>query len=183
MYSKANSTQRDKSMEKLLDTGNNRLTLVMSTDAIMARSLIKEAKLHAESRSTLTGKTILPTITARAETQEEANRLNVISQMVIGVKESALDAITKLVGSNFTDAILRTPNGRNHKGVNDFKLLGVMQAAINGADRLLTNDVLEQLLKVINHTFDFCRKISINMELLQSNAARMATYDIIIGVP
>ena len=70
MYSKANSTQRDKSMEKLLDTGNNRLTLVMSTDAIMARSLIKEAKLHAESRSTLTGKTILPTITARAETQE-----------------------------------------------------------------------------------------------------------------
>jgi hypothetical protein len=35
---------------------------------------------------------------------------------------------------------------------------------------------------VINHTFNFCKKISVNMELLQSNAARMATYGIIIGV-
>ena len=46
-----------------------------------------------------------------------------------------------------------------------------MQAAINGADRPLTNDVPEQLLEVINHTFNFCKKIRVNMELLQSNAA------------
>jgi len=45
------------------------------------------------------------------------------------------------------------------------------------------NDVLEQLLKVINHTFDFCNKISVNMELLQSDAAQVATYGITIGVP
>ncbi len=37
--------------------------------------------------------------------------------------------------------------------------------------------------KVINHNFDFCKKISINMELMQSNAARMATYGIVIGIP
>jgi hypothetical protein len=29
-----------------------------------------------------------------------------------------------------------------------------MQAAINEADRPLTNNVLEQLLEVINHTFE-----------------------------
>ncbi len=51
------------------------------------------------------------------------------------------------------------------------------------ANRPSTNDVLEHLLEVINHTFDFCKKISINMELLQSNAAQMATYGITIGVP
>ena len=45
------------------------------------------------------------------------------------------------------------------------------------------NDVLEQLLKVINNTFDFHKKISVNMALLQSNDARMATYSITIGVP
>jgi hypothetical protein len=33
------------------------------------------------------------------------------------------------------------------------------------------NDMLEQLLEVINHNFDFCKKISVNMELMQSNAA------------
>ncbi len=58
-----------------------------------------------------------------------------------------------------------------------------MKVAINGADRPSTNDVLEHLLKVINHTFHFCKKVSINMELMQSNVAQMATYGIVIGIP
>jgi hypothetical protein len=45
------------------------------------------------------------------------------------------------------------------------------------------NNVLEQLLKVINHNFNFCKKISVDMELMQSNAARMASYGIVIGIP
>ncbi len=58
-----------------------------------------------------------------------------------------------------------------------------MKVAIDGANRPSTNDVLEQLIEVINHQFDFRKKVSINMELMQSNAARMATYGIIIGIP
>jgi hypothetical protein len=155
----------------------------MSTDAIMAGSVIKEAKLHAKARLTSTGKTVLPTITAQAEVQEEANHLNIINQVVIGAKEGATNAITKLVGSNITDTILRTPNGSNHKGIDNFRLFGVMQAAIDWANRPLTNDLLEQLLEVIKHTFGFCKKISVIMELLQSNVAQMAMYGIVIGVP
>ena len=115
-------------MEKLLDTGDNQLTLVMSTNAnaITAGSVIKEATLDAELRTTLTGKTILPTITARAEAQEEANGLNVINQAVIGTKEGTADPITKLVGSDITDAILRTPNGSHHKGVDNLRLFDIM---------------------------------------------------------
>jgi hypothetical protein len=59
----------------------------------------------------------------------------------------------------------------------------VMKVAIDGADGPSTNDVLEQLLEVINHTFDFCKKVSVNIELMQSNAARMAMYGIVIGIP
>jgi hypothetical protein len=58
-----------------------------------------------------------------------------------------------------------------------------MKLAINGANRPSTNDVLEHLVEVINHNFDFCKKISINMELMQSSTARMATYGIVIGIP
>jgi hypothetical protein len=58
-----------------------------------------------------------------------------------------------------------------------------MKVAINGAYWLSTNDMLEQLLELINHTFDFCKKVSVNMELMQSNAAQMATYGIVIGNP
>ncbi len=58
-----------------------------------------------------------------------------------------------------------------------------MKLAIDGADRPSTNDVLEQLLEVINHNFDFCKKVSVNMELMQLNVAQMATYGIVIGIP
>jgi len=56
------------------------------------------------------------------------------------------------------------------------------KVAINGADRPSMNDVLEQLLKVIDHTFNFCKKVSVNTEL-QLYTARMATYGIGIGIP
>jgi hypothetical protein len=58
-----------------------------------------------------------------------------------------------------------------------------MKVAIDGADQPSTNDVLEQLIEVINYTFDFCKKVSVNMELMQSNAAQMVTYGIVIGIP
>jgi hypothetical protein len=109
--------------------------------------------------------------------------LNVINQSVIGAKEGVIEAVSKLVGSNITDAILRIADGSNHKSIDDFTLYNVMKVAIDGVDRLSTNDVLEQLLKVINHTFNFCKKVSVNMELMQSNAAQMATYGIVIGIP
>ncbi len=102
--------------------------------------------------------------------------------MVINAK-GVVKTITKLVGSDIINAILRTANGSYHKSINNFTLFEVMKSAIDGADQPSTNDVFEQLLKVINHNFDFCKKISINMELMQSNAARMATYGIVIGIP
>ena len=46
--SQFNPSNPGKGMEKLLNTGDNQLTLVMSTDAIMAGSVIKEATLHAQ---------------------------------------------------------------------------------------------------------------------------------------
>ena len=101
----------------------------------------------------------------------------------MGANEGVVEAVLKLVGSDITDAILRTADGSNHKSIEDFTLYDVMKVAIDGADQLSTNDVLEQLLKVINHTFNFHKKVSVNMDLMQSNAARMATYGIVIGIP
>ena len=168
---------------KLLDDGDNILTRVQSTDTITAKSVLKSAKKRADTLSTTTVKTILPTITAQTEAQEEAYRLNVINQSVIGTKGGVVEAVTKLVGSNITDAILQTADGSDFKSINDYTLYEVMKVAINGADRPTTNDVLEQLLEVINHPFDFRKKVSVNMELMQSNTARMATYGIVIGIP
>jgi hypothetical protein len=110
------------------------------------------------------------------------SRPTVIDQSVIGAKEGVIEAITKLVSSNVTNAIFRMADGSNHKSINDFTLFEVMKLALNGANQPSTNNVLEHLLEVINHNFDFCKKISVNMELIQSNAAQMATYGIVIGI-
>jgi hypothetical protein len=91
-------------------------------------------------------------------------------------------AITKLVGSNVTNAILWTADGSDHKSINDFTLYEVMILAINGANQPTTINKLEQLLNVIHHNFDFCKKVSVDMELMQLNVAQMATYGIVIGI-
>jgi hypothetical protein len=168
---------------KLLEDGTNLLTIVKSTDAIMAYSVLKAAKNKADAALKAASTTIAPIITLRLEAQEEANHLNVINQLVIGAKEDVVEAVTKLVGSDITDAVLRTADGSNHKCIDDYTLFAVMAAAIDGANRPSTTNVLEQLLEVINHTFDFQKKVSVNMELMQSNVARMATYGIPISIP
>jgi hypothetical protein len=183
LVSQFNPSDPGKGMVKLLDNGDNILTQVQSTDVITAGSVLKLAKKRADKLSTTTGKTVLPIFTTQTEAQEEANQLNVINQSVIGTKEGIVEAVLKLVGSNITDAILQTADGRDHKSIYDFTLYDVMKVAINGANQPSTNDMLERLLKVINHTFDFCKKVSVNMELMQSNAARMVTYGIVIGIP
>ena len=44
-------------------------------------------------------------------------------------------------------------------------------------------DVLKQLVEVLHYTFDFRKKISANMEILQNLANRMSAYGIDIGTP
>jgi hypothetical protein len=171
LVSQFNPSDPGKGMVKLLNDGDNILTRVQSTDAITAGSVLKLAKKRADKLLTATGKTVLPTFTTQTEAQEEANQLNVINQSVIGTKEGIVEAVSKLVGSDITNAILRTADGSNHKSINAFTLYDVMKVAINGADQPSTNDVLEQLLEVINLTFDFRKKVSVNMELMQLNVA------------
>jgi hypothetical protein len=122
LISQFNPSNPGKGMEKLFNDGNILLMLVKSTDTILAGSIIKAAEKRADKLTATTGKIILPSFTAQAEAQEEANRLNVINQLVIDAKEGVVEAITKLVGSDVTNAILRMANGSNHKSIDEFTL-------------------------------------------------------------
>ncbi len=72
LISQFNPSNPCKGMEKLFNDGNNLLTLVKSTDVITAGSIINAAKKRADKLTALTSKTVLPSITAQAEAQEEA---------------------------------------------------------------------------------------------------------------
>jgi hypothetical protein len=119
LISQFNQSNLGKGMEKLLNNGNNLLTLVKSTKVIMAESVIKAAKKRVDKLTSTTGKVVLPSITAQTEAQEKANRPNVINQLVIGAKEGVVKAITKWIGSNVTKAILWMADGSDHKSIMD----------------------------------------------------------------
>ena len=74
LVSQFNPSDPGKGMVKLLDDGDNILTRVKLTDAIMAGSVVKLAKRRANGLLTTTGRTILPTFTKHTEAQEEAGR-------------------------------------------------------------------------------------------------------------
>jgi hypothetical protein len=134
LISQFNPSNPGNGMVKLLNNGANILTQVKLTNAITAGSVLKTAKKQADELTTTTGKTILPIFTTRTEAQEEANHLNIINQLVIGAKESVIEALTKLVGSNITNAILQTADGSDHKSIDNFTLFNVMKVAIDRAD-------------------------------------------------
>jgi hypothetical protein len=106
LVSQFNPSDPGKGMAKLLKDGLNLLTIVKSTNTITANLVLKAAKNKANTASKAASTTIAPAITLHSEAQEEANRLNVINQLVIGAKESVVKAVTKLVGSNITNAVL-----------------------------------------------------------------------------
>ena len=89
-----------------------------------------------------------------------------VNQAVIGAKEGATEAITEKVGSDITDAVLRTADGTDYRSINDYELHDIVNAAIQGADRPNTSDVLEQLASILSFRFDFQKKVITNVELL-----------------
>jgi hypothetical protein len=109
LISQFNPSDPGKGMVKLLDNGDNILTRVQYTDAIMAGSVLKSAKKRVDELLATTSKTVLPTFTTRTEAQEEADQLNVINQSVIGAKEGVVKAVSKLVSSDITDTIFKRP--------------------------------------------------------------------------
>ncbi len=119
LVSQFNPSNPGKGMEKLLKDGTNLLTNVKWTNAITANSVLKAAKARADMASKASSTMITTTIASQLEAQEEADRLNVINQLVIGAKEGIVKAVTKLVGSDITDAVLRTANGSNHKSIDN----------------------------------------------------------------
>jgi hypothetical protein len=134
LVSQFNPSDPGKGMEKLLEDGTNLLTNVKLTNAITANSVLKAAKARADAASKASSTTITPIITSQSEAQEEADRLNVINQSVIGAKEGIVKAVMKLISSNITNAVLQTANGSNHKSIDDYTLFAVMAAAIDGAN-------------------------------------------------
>ena len=171
-------------MAKLMDATDNALTLRKNTDAHSIESVLQAARDVATAAGNQTnGSPTPPLIITREDAEVEAARENLLTQAIMGAKEGITEAITALVGSDITDAILRSADGTDFKGVDEYTLAELFEAALEGADRPGATEVLDQLVEAITFPFDFRKKCSANVELLRSKAAKMASYGITIAEP
>lgn len=171
-------------MEKLIDENrpglapehptNATSTFTTTAQDVLTLYLQRAATLNAQNLTT----NVQPLITDRTEAQDHADRLNLQNQAVIGAKEGATEAIVLQFGRDITDSVLKTADGVDFKGIDEYHLFDVVQTCIQGADRPATGDILAHLVAVISTRFDFRKKIINNVEALRAKTARLRTYGI-----
>jgi hypothetical protein len=173
-----NPLQPGQGTTDLLEEAPNTLNKIKSTDMADAATILKGAKEEAAKLSKASGIPEKATFETRGEAQDEANRLNCAYQAAIGAKEGAAEAITQKVGSDITDSVLKNTDGNDSKGVDEWSLSEVIEAAKQGAMRPCTGDILTQVIAALNYQFDFRKKIATNMEQLKAKVARITSYGI-----
>ena len=108
-------------MKGLLADATNGLSSILLTKLVTRYSVLKESKATPAAAS-ISMITMEPEIKYKANTQEDANRINMFRLAAIGAKEGAAAGISKVVGTDITDATLRTTNGQDFKTVDEFTL-------------------------------------------------------------
>ena len=177
LRSQFNTSDAGNGMIKLLDTNANPIRDRKSTNASTCESVLAQARAEARAASTA-NVPVAPTISTRPDAQEEADRENLLNQAIIGAKEGATEGITEMVGSEITDAVLRTIDGNDFKSVDEYHLHELIEAAFSGADRPATVDVLELACEIMGFHFNFQKKVHANVELLRAKAASLSAYGI-----
>ena len=87
------------------------------------------------------------------------------------------------MGSNITDTFLRSADSTDFKGIDKYSPAKILVAALAGADRPGSANILNQLVEAITFPFDFRKKCSANVELLRSKAAKVSAFGLSISEP
>ena len=90
---------------------------------------------EATAANTSSGEVIAPKIITNNDAQDEADRKNMYRLAAIGVKEGVAAGITKLVGADVTNPILRLADGTDFKTIDAYSIASLIKAIIDGADR------------------------------------------------
>ena len=87
------------------------ISAIKSTDAANVETILRDSAAEAaatQRASSNPNVTVPPAITTRPDAIDAADRANSLTQLVIGAKEGATEAITAKVGARVTDTVLRT---------------------------------------------------------------------------
>jgi hypothetical protein len=165
-------------MKGLLSTANNTLTEYKANISIKHKDVLKDSKDTAGCLSNSSGTPVQPEITTNSDAQEEADRQNTYRLAAIGVKEGVAAGITKIVGKDITNPILRTSDGISFKSVDEYQLHQLVTAITEGEDRPEATTIRQQFVNIAGMVFDWRDTVAINVKKFATNAAKTQAYGI-----
>ena len=141
-------------MKGLLSTTKNTLTEYTATISIKHKDILRDSKDAADRLTINSGTTVQPEIAMNSNAQEEADRQNTYRLAAIGVKEEVAEGITKIVGKDITNPILRMSDGISFKSVDGYQLHQLVTAITEGAEWPEATTIRQQFVNIAGMVFD-----------------------------
>lgn len=124
---------------------------------------------------------IVPEITDRREAADEADRMNLAGQAIVGIKEGLVSGIVEVAGNGPTDAVVKDAGGQEDKHIDDISIPALFKALEANAVRATAIDLLDQTHKAIFSGWDFTQPCAVNIENDNKAIGLLKERGIIIG--
>ena len=165
-------------MKGLLSTAENTLMEYKATISIKRKDVLKDSNDVTDCLSNSSGTPVEPEIATNSDAQEEADRQNTYQLVAIGVKEGVAAGITKIVGKDITNPILRTSDSTSFKSVDEYQLHQRVTAITEGAERPEATTIRQQFVNIAGMVFDWRDTVAINVKKFATNPAKTQAYGI-----
>ena len=124
----------------------------------------------ASGRASTNHITVEPNIDNNSDAQDKADRQNVFCLAEIGVKEGIAEGITKIVGRDNTNPILRTTDNSDFKSVDQYQILQLFTAITEGAEQLELSNIRRQFVNIAGTIFDWRETVVTNVKQMAEMA-------------
>ena len=178
-------------MANLLDTKDNAINSVTTTQMVTADALITQAKKDAvvadaaakKAAKQLSTEAVEMIIMTREEAKWEAERQNIANQTIVGTKDGLVEVLKRLIGGAILDQVTKITDGSRDKSINAYKLREVFQLAFDNAVRPEVDDVLDLTIEMYQYDFNFRLPIKHSFAHLKTMATKLKPFGIIPGDP
>ena len=165
-------------MKGLKDKTPNVLT-EMKAGVEVTKAAVLKAPRDKEAAASTSSITVAPEI-GKDDARKEADQQNTFRLAVIGVKEAVAEGITALVGEAITNPVLRTADGSDFCGVDEYQLHQLYTDIMEGADRPEATNIRRQYVDLAGTMSNFRETFAVNYERLAAAAMKSQGFGIVV---
>ena len=129
---------------------------------IKKRDVITASRAAAE-RASIEDSTVKLDINTNSDAQDEADSQNVFRLTAIGVKEGITEGITKIVGREITNPILRTTDNSDFKSLYQYQIHQPFTEITEGVEQTGSSNIRRQFVNIARTIFDWREAVVTNV--------------------